>query len=80
MNGGDTALDRARERLLGPAGLDEAMIGRALAVLAGAARTSPNSISRTTSLRSWQLEGGASPKEAFRRGRAWGPGLRIVDR
>ncbi|MGH1556944.1 hypothetical protein ACRAWD_02385 [Caulobacter segnis] len=35
MNGGDTALDRARERLLGPAGLDEAMIGRALAVLAG---------------------------------------------
>ncbi len=35
MNGGGIALDRAHTALLGPAGLDEAAIGRALGELAG---------------------------------------------
>ncbi|MBB3859683.1 TldD protein [Novosphingobium hassiacum] len=58
MNGGDVSIDLARARLLGPAGLDEAMIGRALGHLAGGGADIADLFFETTSLRTWRLEGG----------------------
>ncbi|WP_267433873.1 metallopeptidase TldD-related protein [Sphingomonas sp. GM_Shp_1] len=65
MNGGDTALDRARARLLGPAGLDEAAIGRALGVLASGGADIAELYFETTAMRSWQLEGGRVTQGGF---------------
>ncbi|HQS96709.1 MAG: metalloprotease TldD [Novosphingobium sp. 17-62-19] len=65
MNGGGTAIDRARARLLGPAGLDEAMIGRALGHLASGGADLADLFFETTSLRSWRLEGGRVTNGGF---------------
>ena len=65
MNGGDIAIDRARARLLGPAGLDEAAIGRALGHLAGGGADLADLFFETTSLRSWRLEGGRVTNGGF---------------
>ena len=65
MNGGDTALDRARIRLLGPAGLDEAAISRALGVLASGGADIAELYFEATSMRSWHLEGGRVTQGGF---------------
>ncbi|BBE34156.1 metallopeptidase TldD-related protein [Sphingosinicella microcystinivorans] len=65
MNGGDLAIERARAVLLGPAGLDEAAIGRALGQLAGGGADLADLFFETTSLRSWRLEGGRVTNGAF---------------
>lgn len=65
MNGGDTAIDRARARLLGPAGLDEAVIGRALGELAGGGADLADLYFEASSTRSWHLEGGRVTQGGF---------------
>lgn len=65
MNGGEAAIDRARARLLGPAGLDEAAIGRALGELAGGGADLADLYFEATSMRSWQLEGGRVTQGGF---------------
>lgn len=65
MNGGDLALERARARLLDPAGLDEAAISRALGHLAGGGADLADLFFETTSLRTWRLEGGRVTNGAF---------------
>ncbi|MEJ8630424.1 hypothetical protein P0F65_12305 [Sphingomonas sp. I4] len=80
MNGGNTALDRARIRLLGPAGLDEAAIGRALGVLASGGADIAELYFEATSMRSWHLEGAASPRAVSRCGRVSVPVRRIAAR
>jgi TldD protein len=65
MNGGAISLDLARTRLLGPAGLDEAMIGRALGHLAGGGADLADLFFETTSLRTWRLEGGRVTNGGF---------------
>jgi TldD protein len=65
MNGGAISLDRARARLLGPAGLDEAMLGRALGHLAGGGADLADLFFETTSLRTWRLEGGRVTNGGF---------------
>lgn len=65
MNGGDTALDHARARLLGPAGLDEATISRALGVLAAGGADIAELFFETTSMRGWQLEGSRVTQGSF---------------
>ncbi|WP_343528920.1 metallopeptidase TldD-related protein [Sphingomonas sp.] len=65
MNGGESALDRARAGLLGPAGLDEAAIGRALGQLAGGGADLADLYFETTAMRSWQLEGGRVTQGGF---------------
>lgn len=58
MNGGDIAMDRARELLLAPAGLDEAAIARALTELAGAGADLADLFFESTSRRGWSLDEG----------------------
>lgn len=65
MNGGARALDRARTVLLGPAGLDEAAIGRALGELAGGGADLADLYFETTAMRSWRLEGGRVTQGGF---------------
>lgn len=65
MNGGETALERARVKLLGPSGLDEAAIGRALNELAGRGADLADLYFEATSMRSWQLEGGRVTQGGF---------------
>lgn len=65
MNGGDIALDSARARLLGPSGLDDALIGRALGHLAGGGADLADLFFESTSLRSWRLEGGRVTNGGF---------------
>ena len=65
MNGGALALDRARTVLLGPAGLDEAAIGRALGELAGGGADLADLYFETTAMRSWRLEGGRVTQGGF---------------
>lgn len=65
MNGGATALDRALDRLLGPAGLDEAAIERALGQLAGGGADIADLYFEVTSLRSWRLDGGRVTNGGF---------------
>jgi TldD protein len=59
MNGGNVALDRVQAQLLGPAGVDEAAIGRALGELAGGGADLADLYFETTSSRNWQLRDGA---------------------
>jgi len=65
MNGGALAIDRARSALLGPAGLDEAAIARALGELAGGGADFADLYFETTSMRSWGLEGGRVTQGGF---------------
>lgn len=65
MNGGDLAIESARARLLGPAGLDEAAIGRALGHLAGGGADLADLFFEATSLRTWRLEGGRVTQGGF---------------
>ena len=65
MNGGDLAIERARARLLDPAGLDEATLSRALGHLAGGGADLADLYFETTSLRSWRLEGGRVTNGGF---------------
>lgn len=65
MNGGAFAIDRARGALLGPAGLDEAAIARALGELAGRGADLADLYFETTSMRSWGLEGGRVTQGGF---------------
>ncbi len=65
MNGGALALDRARTALLGPAGLDEAAIGRALGELAGGGADLADLYFETTTMRSWQLQDGRVTQGGF---------------
>lgn len=65
MNGGGIALDRARTALLGPAGLDEAAIGRALGELAGGGADLADLYFETTTMRSWQLQDGRVTQGGF---------------
>ena len=65
MNGGDSAIERAGARLLGPAGLDEAAIGRALGVLAGGGADIAELFFESTTMRSWQLESGQVTQGGF---------------
>lgn len=65
MNGGDLAIASAKVRLLGPAGLDEAAIGRALGQLAGGGADLADLFFETTSLRTWRLEGGRVTSGGF---------------
>ena len=65
MNGGEVAIERVRDRLLGPANLDEAAIGRALGELAGGGADIADLYFEATSLRSWRLEGGKVTSGGF---------------
>ncbi len=65
MNGGAVALERARTALLGPAGLDEAAIGRALGELAGGGADLADLYFETTTTRSWQLQDGRVTQGGF---------------
>lgn len=65
MNGGEFAIARVRERLLAPADLDEAAIGRALGELAGGGADIADLYFETTSLRSWRLERGKVTNGSF---------------
>ncbi|MDM8010902.1 MAG: metallopeptidase TldD-related protein [Parasphingorhabdus sp.] len=65
MNGGDLAMEIARDRVLGPAGLDEAAIARALGQLAGGGADLADLFFETTNLRSWRLEGGRVTNGSF---------------
>ncbi|RSV36458.1 metalloprotease TldD [Sphingomonas sp. ABOLE] len=65
MNGDDIAIDRARARLLEPAGLGEAAIGRALGQLAGGGADLADLYFESSSMRSWQLEGGRVSQGGF---------------
>ncbi|GAA3268381.1 hypothetical protein GCM10020258_39610 [Sphingomonas yabuuchiae] len=65
MNGGALALVRARTVLLGPAGHDEAAIGRALGELAGGGADLADLYFETTAMRSWRLEGGRVTQGGF---------------
>ncbi len=65
MNGGDLAIAIAKARLLGPAGLDEAALGRALGQLAGGGADLADLFFETTSLRTWRLEGGRVTSGGF---------------
>ncbi|RZF65424.1 metalloprotease TldD [Sphingomonas populi] len=65
MNGGDLAIDRARAALFGPAGLDEAAIGRALGHLAGGGADLADLFFETTAMRSWRLEDGHVTQGSF---------------
>lgn len=58
MNGGAIALEHARARLLGPAGLDDAAVGRAIGRLAGGGADLADLYFETTSQRSWRLDEG----------------------
>lgn len=58
MNGGTNALDQARARLLEPAGLDDAAIGRALGELAGSGAELADLYFEMSSQRSWRLDEG----------------------
>lgn len=65
MNGGDLAIERARARLLGASGLDEAAIGRALGHLAGGGADLADLFFEATSLRTWRLDGGRVTNGGF---------------
>ena len=78
MNGDDTAIDRARARLLGPSGLNEATIGRALDELAGGGADLADLYFEATSTRSWQLENGRVTQGGFVTGQ--GVGARAAHR
>ncbi len=65
MNGGDIAMDKARARLLWPAGLDEAIISRSLRELAGSGTDLADLYFEATTSRSWQLESGRVTQGSF---------------
>lgn len=65
MNGGELAISQARARLLDPAGLDVAAIGRALGELAGAGADLADLSFETTRTRTWQLEDGRVTSGGF---------------
>ena len=54
MNGGEIAVARVRDRLLAPAHIDEAVIGRALGELAGGGADIADLYFEVTSVRSWR--------------------------
>ena len=65
MNGGELAIDRARTALFGPAGLDEAAIGRALGHLSSGGADLADLFFETTTMRSWRLEDGHVTQGSF---------------
>jgi TldD protein len=65
MNGGALAIDHAKAAILGPAGLDEAMISRAMGHLAGGGADMADLFFESTSLRTWRLEGGRVTNGGF---------------
>lgn len=65
MNGGEIAMAQVRARLLDPAGLDEAAIGRALGELAGGGADLADLFFEATSFRNWRLEGGRVTSGGF---------------
>jgi TldD protein len=65
MNGGEAALDRAREQLFAPSGLDEAAIGRALGELGGSGADLGDLYFEASRTRSWQLESGRVTQGSF---------------
>ncbi len=65
MNGGEIAMDHARLRMLDPAGLDEAAIGRALGRLAGGGADLADLFFEATSFRNWRLEDGRVTNGGF---------------
>jgi len=65
MNGGEIAVARVRDRLLAPAHIDEAVIGRALGELAGGGADIADLYFEVTSVRSWRLEGGRVTNGSF---------------